>query len=226
MAGEYYRWLARDVKPEEKRELTKAEKRRNWWHYHQYHVLLGVVLLGIVLSLIWSALGIGQVKPDYAIAYVGSTALPEETVEALKQEFAALGRDENGDGHIEVAVNQYVSYATGDSDSLYYAQAAAAQLIADITACDSYFFLLEDPEGFQKEMHTLCYPDGTLPEDSDRSAEGMYILLQNCPALSGVLREENGDLALARRGFWTETETQFAEGCGLLWNKLIEGSIV
>lgn len=226
MAGEYYRWLARDVKPAEKRELTKEEKRKNWWHYNKYYVVVGALLFGIVCSLICNALGIGQVDPDYAIAYVGSTALPEETVKALKQEFAALGRDENGDGHIEVAVNQYVSYSTGDSDSLYYAQAAAAQLIADITACDSYFFLLEDPEGFQKEMHTLCYPDGTLPADSDWSAEGKYILLQDCPSLAGVLTEENKNLALARRGFWTETETQFAEGCGLLWNKLIEGSIV
>ena len=30
MAGEYFRWKYRDVKPEEKRELTKAEKRASW----------------------------------------------------------------------------------------------------------------------------------------------------------------------------------------------------
>lgn len=224
MAGEYYRWLARNEKPAEKRELTREETWKNWWYYYKYHVLIGLTLLGIAGSLIWNALGIGEEKPDYCIAYVGSTALTEDTVEGLKTGFAALGRDENGDGQVLVAVNQYVSYSTGDSDSLYYAQAAAAQLIADITNCDSYFFLLEDPTAFQKEMHVLCNADGSLPEDSDDSADGKYILLQNCPALANNLAAENGDLALARRGFWTEKVTRYAEGCALLWNKLAEGS--
>ena len=35
MAGEYVRWLARVVKPAEKKELTPEEKRRNWWAYHK-----------------------------------------------------------------------------------------------------------------------------------------------------------------------------------------------
>ena len=225
MAGEYYRWLARDVKPEVKRELTKAEKRKNWWHYHKYYAIGGAVLLLITVSLILNAFGVGQVTPDYAIAYVGSSPLPEETVEALKVEFAALGRDENGDGRVEVAVNQYVSYATGDVEAAYYAQAAAAQLIADITVCDSYFFLLEDPEAFQSETHTLCGLDGALPGDDDWSADGKYVLLRDCPALGNILTAENGDLALARRGFWNEDTARYAEGCGILWNKLMEGIV-
>ena len=43
MAGEYYRWLARNEKPEEKRELTPKEKRKNWWHYNKWYVLLGIL---------------------------------------------------------------------------------------------------------------------------------------------------------------------------------------
>lgn len=219
MASEYYKWLARDVRPEEARELSRAEKWKNWWHYFKYHVLIGLVLLGIGVSLVCHALGVGQVKPDYAIAYVGTTALSEETVEALRSAFAALGRDENGDGQISVAVNQYVRYATGDSDTLYYAQAAEAQLIGDIESCDSYFFLLEDVERFQESMRVLCNLDGSLPSDSDGSAEGKYIPVSDCPALA-ALQEELGGLALARRGFWTGKTTKYADGCALLWDSL------
>lgn len=219
MASEYYKWLARDVKPREEKVLTPAEKRRNWWYYYKYHVLIGAVLLSIGVSLICSYLGIGQTKPDYSIAYVGTVFLSDEAEDTLRSRFARLGRDENGDGQVFVAVNQYVSHSTGDSDSLYYAQAAAAQLIADITDCDSYFFLLADPEGFQKEMHLLCGLDGTLPADSDFSAEGKTARLDSIPALSD-LPEELLSLHLGRRGFWTDATTDHIEGCALLWEHL------
>lgn len=219
MASEYYKWLARDVKPEEEKVLTEAEQRRNWWYYYKYYVLTGVVLLGIGISLLCSWLGIGETKPDYAIAYVGSISLPEEAVEALQARFAELGRDENGDGEVYVAVNQYVSHSTGDSDSLYYAQAAAAQLIADITDCDSYFFLLEDPAAFQREMHVLCEEDGSLPKDTDLSHEGRVWPVSDFAALIGLPEELNG-LYLGRRGFWTDEMTDHAEGCEALWNSL------
>ena len=37
MASEYWKWKFKDVRPEEKRELTPEEKRKNWWHYHRWH---------------------------------------------------------------------------------------------------------------------------------------------------------------------------------------------
>lgn len=225
MAGEYYRWLARDVKPEEKRELTREEKIKNWIYYYKYHVVIGLVLVGIAVSLICNALGIGQVQPDYAIAYVGSRTLPEETVTALQQRFAALGRDENGDGVITVEVNQYVSYSTGDSDSLYYAQIAETKVIGDIADCDSYFFLMEDPARFQEQMHVLCRLDGSLPEDSDFSADGTYVMLDECPALAEIPLDGRNPLAIGRRGFWNENTVAHPEGCEMLWNALMEGLI-
>lgn len=218
MASEYYKWLARDVKPEEKKILTPAERRKNWWYYHKYHVLIGIVLLGIGVSLVCSYFGIGKVKTDYAVAYVGGTSLSEETVEAIQNCFAELGKDENGDGKVYVAVNQYVSHSTGDADTYYYAQAAMAQLIADITDCDSYFFLLEDPEGFQEEIHVLCNADGSLPADTDFSTAGRAWAVAEIPALNDL--EGLDGLHLGRRGFWTEETVKYAEGCEALWNSL------
>ena len=91
MASEYWNQKFKDVKPEEKRQLTGKERWQNWWHYHKWHVVIGVVLLVIVLDIGKDVLGIGKVQPDYQIAYVGESVLPDDTVAALEQAIAALG---------------------------------------------------------------------------------------------------------------------------------------
>ena len=101
MAGEYVRWLARDVKPLEKKELTPEEKRRNWWDYHKWHVLIAVVCLVFAVDLVSDVVHNARNKPDYKIAYVGSTDLPEDTARALETALAALGEDLNGNGTFE-----------------------------------------------------------------------------------------------------------------------------
>lgn len=238
MASEYLKWKYKDVKPREKVELTPSEKRKNWWHYHKWHVLIGVVLAIIGGNLIYSALGIGQVRPDYQFAYVGSSALPEDTVTALEAGLASLGEDANGDGQVSVSLRQYPLYSADPQTAM----AAQIQLMADLTEGESCFFLLEDPERFQRDYHSLCRLDGSLPEEDDNSAEGTYLLWDQCPALAGldlgcysdsVLGETvSGDsselvseLAVARRGFWTEKTAAHPEGCAALWEKLTEGAI-
>lgn len=140
MASEYLLKKAKEeAKPQDVQVLTKAEKRRNWWDYHKWHVAIAAVLIACLGDILWNALGIGAVQSDYAIAYVGSTPLSEETATAIRDGFAALSTNLNGDGQVTVELQQYVSANTGDSDSLYYAQAAQVQLVADITDCTSYF---------------------------------------------------------------------------------------
>ncbi len=70
MASEYLKKKYQDVKPDEKRELTPEEKRKNWWHYHIWHVVTGAALLVILCSIAWNALS--TVEPDCQVAYVGS----------------------------------------------------------------------------------------------------------------------------------------------------------
>ena len=67
MASEYLKQKYKDVKPDVPRELTKAEKRKNWWHYHKWHVAAAIVLLLIAADLVWGFLGRGEPKPDYQI---------------------------------------------------------------------------------------------------------------------------------------------------------------
>lgn len=237
MASEYWKWKFKDVQPEEKRELTPEEKRRNWWHYHKWHIAAGAVLIAIPCSIAWSALR--QIKPDYQIAYVGENALPGDTVTALETELAALGEDLDGDGRVVVRLAQYASSSRAEAGA---AAAAEVRLMADIMERESYFFLLEDPEQFQKAYRSLCRLDGTLPAEGDYSAEGTYLAWDDCPVLadlelggfsyplmggtaSGSSSELLSRLYIARRGFWTEESVPHPEGCEALWEKITEGAI-
>lgn len=229
MASEYLMKKAREeAKPTDVHILTKDEKRRNWWHYHRWHVAVAAVLAVCIGNILWNALGIGKPKPDYSVAYVGSTPLSEETAAALRSGLAALSPDLNGDGEVTVELQQYVSVNTGDSDSLYYAQAAQVQLVADITECTSYFFLLEDPAGFQEATSVLCNLDGSLPSDGDMTPEGKYVIWGDCPVLAGIelgtAQETVSRLSFARRGFWNEKTVPNAAECNALWERWTEGA--
>lgn len=237
MASEYLKWKYRDVTREEQAELSPAEKRENWWHYHKWHVIICVVLAAIGISLTCSALGVGQIKPDYQVAYVGENTLPDDTAAAIETAFAALGEDLNGDGRVTVRLNQY---PTGGADP-NLAAATQTTLMGDLLECESYFFLLEDPVWFQVNYHTLCRLDGSLPEEADYSAEGAYLPWTGCPALAGMelgkysyqllsetVSGSSDELAsglyLARRGFWTQKTAPYPEGCEALWNELMKGA--
>ena len=237
MASEYLKWKYRDVKPRESKELTPAEKRKNWWYYHKWHLVIGIVLVLAGVSVLRQVLGIGRVEPDFQIAYVGAYSLPDDTAAALEACFSALGTDQNGDGQVVVSLRQYPLYNT-DAESAFAAQ---IQLMADLNQCGSAFFLLDDPERFQQDFHILCRLDGSLPEEDDSSIEGACLLWGQCPVLAGTELGEYSyslmgetatgssdelvsGLYLARRGFWNEKTAPYPEGCAALWNELTKGA--
>ena len=239
MASEYLKWKYRDVKPDEKpAPLTGRAKRANWWHYHKWLVLGGIVLALALGDILWHALGIGQVRPDYEIAYVGRDPLPEDTAAAVENALAGLGQDCNGDGRTVVRLNQYVS---GGEESGDYAYASATRLMGDMEDCESYFFLLDDPDRFQREHQILRLLDGTLPDEGSGDDRPFTLAWADCPVLAGldlgsytqtVLGEHvTGDsqtlmagLYIARRGFWTEKTAAFLPECDGLWELLTEGA--
>jgi len=189
MASEYLKWKYRDVQPRKPVKLTKKQRRQNWWHYHKWYVGGGVVAVLIAANLIWHAAT--QVYPDYQIAYVGTYPLPEEEAAAWEECLSAMAADCNRDGRVVVRLNQY---PTGGNDDAMYAAAENVKLMADLEACESYFLLLEDPEGFQKDYEIL-------QED--------WFPVEN-------------DLYLARRTFWEDRTAEHMEECGALWETLRE----
>lgn len=233
MAGEYYRWLARDVKPAEKRELTREEKIKNWWYYHKWHLLVAAVVIFLVADIVGDMLTERRNQPDYSVAYVGSSYLPDDTVAQLTEAMAGMGEDLNGNGKVQVKLHQYIAYPSGNEDasaaSVNYSMlyAAQVQLAADIETCGSYFFLLEDPAQFQADYQLL--------------PEGRYLAWTDCPVLeelplgeyavqtmegtfTGSSREVLSGLYIARRTFWGEETCKYPEGCEALWNRLTQGA--
>lgn len=228
MASEYLKWKYRDVKPDEPPPpLTRKEKLANWFYYYKWWIVVWVVLLYIIGSILWNALGIGQVKPDYIFAYIGGSGLSEECAASLETELASLGSDVNGDGRVSVELRQYITGYSGDVETaMYYNYASDVVLIADLTKAESYFFLVDDPAGIQKAYQIFAQPDGSPPPDGDSSVAGKVISWEDCPVLAGlkVDQAQMEGLWLGRRCFYDEKQAQSHKADDTLWHVITKGA--
>ena len=218
MASEYLKWKYRDVKPDAPRVLTPKEKRANWWHYHKWTLLLGIVVAVAAVDIALRMLGVGQIRPDYQVALAVSAPVDDATLAVLETAFAALGEDCSGDGRVTVAVHPYVTMAASqDSDAARYAAVAKIKLMADMEARESYFFICDDPETLHSDYQILADAGGGIAAHD----EDIYFLpCGSVPALSGLGLD---DLYLARRGFWEDRTCRYRDQCDVLWNRLAEG---
>lgn len=215
---------------------------KNWWHYYKWYVICGTILLFIVADLIGNAFGWFRTSPDIQVAYIGETALSEDTIIALKDAFASLADDYNHDGETLVQINQFISGSLNDTDAdtLSYRQASMLTLMGDINDCESYFFLMENPDDIQREFQVLAMPDGSCPGDMDFSTEGKVLQWKACKLLSemdlgsytstlpgqmsGSNQELLSNLYLGRRCFYDERRSAHADECSQLWDILQGGS--
>lgn len=215
---------------------------KNWWYYHKWYVICGVIVLGVIIHLLGNGLGLFKKTPDIQIAYIGTTALPDDTVTALEDAFAACAGDYNQDGEIRIQINQFVSGSPNetDADAMARKEAAMITLMGDINDCESYFFLMEDAEAVQQEFQVLAKPDGSCPDDTDFSAEGKVFRWSDCPLLSemslgsyritllgeetaGSNQELLAPLYLGRRCFYDDRRCDHADDCSQLWDQLQGG---
>ena len=242
MAGEYVRWLARDVKPMEKKELTPQEKRRNWWDYHKWHVVIAIVCLILAADLVSDVVHNIRNKPDYTIAYVGYTELPDDLARAVETAIATKGEDLNGNGQVQVELVQYQLFdESTDGDPTLWEQAYSASMLltTNIETVESMIYLLEDPAWFHANYPILCHTDGALPEEG--SDAPMYCLWKDCPVLVGLelgtfevpgihgmlegdCQEAMANIAVARRGLWDDASTEKNDGAVRLFAVLMEGA--
>lgn len=224
--------------PELSEKQKKFKKWKNWWYYHKWYVLCAAILLGIAINIIGNFLGLWTKSPDFQIAYIGKAELPQDTVAALEQAFASIASDFNKDGEVIVQINQYIDgIQSSDTETAYYEYASEISLIGDISGCESYFFLMDDPDHFQQEFQLLASPDGSCPNDTDYSTTDKVIAWSDCPALSeqelgtystiimgepvsGNNQDLLSGLYLGRRCFFTDDITDNAEQCSVLWNDL------
>ena len=248
MASEYYKWLARDVKPEEKKELTREEKWRNWWYYHKWHVVIGLICLIFMANIGYDMIHNAQNQPDYKIAYVGTTALPDDTVEALELAFATLGEDLNDNGKVQVELLSYElldEEASGqpsmDENSAERGYNASMMLLMNIETVESMIFLLEDPAAFSANYPVLTRVDGTKVDDTPDSDVPTYYRWADCPVLTslelgtfeiplvgetaiGDSQLAMANIYVARRGLWDDGSNDTIEGALRLWDAMTEGA--
>lgn len=208
---------------------------KNWWYYHKWYVVCGLILLWILGDIIGSTLL--QKKPDFQIAYVGENPLADDTAAALEEAFGQLGGDFNGDGKVFVQINQYTAGQEGAPEAALYGYSSQAKLIGDISACESYFFLTDDPEGLQQDLQILANPDGSCPDDDDYSAEGKVLRCADIPALAemdaggytaspdgsemnGGRKELLSGLYLGRRCFYESKRSDSKSQCDALWERI------
>ena len=228
MASEYLKRKYQNIKPNEPSPpLTGKKWWANWFHYHKWWIVVWVVVLSVVGSMIWNALGIGRVKPDYTFAYIGGSELPEETAAALETELAVLGEDVNGDGRVMVELRQYAMNRSGDIETaLYYNYASDVALVADITAAESYFFIVEDPVGVQSAYQIFAEADGTPPEENDPDVDDKVFRWRDCPILSGlgIDQEPLKGLYIGRRCFYDEKQGEGQEANDAFWGVITKGA--
>lgn len=220
------------------REYTRRERFQNWFYYNKLWVAVGAIILWVAGSMLWNVLGIGQVKPDYYFAYVGPVALPEDCVDALEAELAALAPDANGDGRVSVRLTQYVQPDSGSPEDLRHSYAAQMALLADITEGQSVFFLLADPQDFQSGFQILAHPDGSVPAEDDFRAMDKVFRWSDCPALCALELgsytdsyldiTETGEnqsllsgLFLGRRYFYDKSQEKHPAENAALWQSMI-----
>ncbi len=227
MASEYFTYLARNEKPEDPPPpRTRKQKIKNWFYYNWYWLVIGAIILSVTGSMLWNALGIGKIKPDYIFAYIGDEPIPEEQANLFQTRIAEFGIDANGDRRVTVELRQYATGREGDMlTSLYYNYAADTLLLADITAGDSYFFLAKDPESVQRSYQIFAERGGSMPDENDYSSEGKVIAWNDSPILRSLDLDDSifGKLSIGRRYFVDEKANKHLADPAF-WDLLTEGT--
>ena len=89
--------------PREMPDMTPAQRRDNWWRYHWLYVLIGVLAVIAAAGIAWEHLT--RTEYDCGVALVTRYAVTPEELSALKTTLEAAAEDSNGDGRVQVAVN-------------------------------------------------------------------------------------------------------------------------
>ncbi len=176
---------------------------KNWWYYNKWFVVFGIAAALSAAGVI--AGNLNRVKPDYQIAYIGTYPLSEEAASSVETALAAAGKDLNGDGKVVFRLNQYPTAKNADPEIALGKVGWETQLMADLLDCESYFFLLEDAEGFN-------YNYDILDEDT--------VSVSSVELLAHI--EEIKDMQLSRRTFEENRTVKNKDGCDEFWLSVLK----
>ena len=102
-------WLLRGVKPEELQRTiapdqptTPRGKLENLWYHHKWLILGGIFLVAVLVVMVTQLFT--RNTPDYRVLLLTERAYTTQEVDALELLLAPYGEDLDGDGQVEVHV--------------------------------------------------------------------------------------------------------------------------
>lgn len=154
--------------------LTRSQRRDNWWRYHWLHVLCGTLAVIVLCGVLWER--VHREEYDASVALVTRYTVTPEEVASLQRALEAACPDFDGDGRVRVAVNAIqIDYTSTDMDdaAIQVMTTSVDKLNSDFYTRQSGIFLLDDPEHFRQNHQALTYLDGSTPPENAMDWENM-----------------------------------------------------
>ena len=148
-------WLLRGVDPEELKATPKDEgpqtprsKWENFWYHHKLKFWL--ILFAVVVVTIMVVQGINKDDPDYRVLLLTKELYSAQDLAALEALLEQYGEDVDGDGKVEIQVEncQYGPHVEQSRNS------GIQQVQAHLVAADRMFFMME-PDAYKYFTRTL-----------------------------------------------------------------------
>lgn len=203
--------------------LTRSQRRDNWWRYHWLHVLCGVLAVIVLCGVLWER--VHREEYDASVALVTRCAVTPEEVASLQRALEAVCPDYDGDGQVHVAVNAIqIDYTSTDLDdaAIQVMTTNVDKLNSDFYTRQSGIFLLDDPENFQQNHQALTYLDGSLPPEGAMDWENMTRPFTDWPGGGSVetVNLQPDRLWFARRIMTSEKDEKAFACEQLLWDNM------
>lgn len=152
-------WLLRGVDPEELKPTPKDEGPQtpqsrwdNFWYHHKLKFWL--ILFAVIVAVVAVYQMVTRDDPDYRVLLITETAYTQGELEALSALLEPYGTDWDGDGKVEIQVEN-CRYGKGVNQSQ---NSGIQQVQAHLVAGDRMFFMWE-PATYKQFMKTIS--DGT-----------------------------------------------------------------
>ncbi|MBQ7088964.1 MAG: hypothetical protein IJN04_04900 [Clostridia bacterium] len=148
-------WLLRGVDPEElkakpKDEVPQTPQSRwdNFWYHHKLKFWL--ILFAAVVAVTAIVQMVTRDTPDYRVLLITETAYPQNELDALATMLEAYGTDIDGDGKVEIQVENCLYGKQVDQSR----NSGVQQVQAHLVAGDRMFFMWE-PNTYRSFMRSL-----------------------------------------------------------------------
>ena len=148
-------WLLRGVDPEELKPTEKEETPQtpqsrwdNFWYHHKLKFWL--ILFVVVVVIIGVVQMVTRDEPDYRVLLITESVYTSEELAALSAVLQPYGADLDGDGKVEIQIENCMYGKAVDSTR----NAGIQQVQAHLVAGDRMFFIWE-PKTYQQFMKSI-----------------------------------------------------------------------